>query len=113
MLIALDTQDALTTAGYEVLGPAADITTGLAIVGAETIDAAVLDVSLGSAYVWPVAEALHARRVPMVLLSGYGAALNIPADLQSIPRLSKPVVTDELIKVVASLLQGSGSPPRP
>jgi DNA-binding response OmpR family regulator len=109
VLIALDTQDALTEAGYVVVGPATDITSGLAIVEAGQIDAAVLDVYLGGIYVWPVADALRRRGVPFVLMTGFGAGLDVPDNFQSVPRLGKPIVLEELLRAISSCLK-AGAP---
>src|SRR5665811_735302 len=54
-------EDMLAELGCEVVGPAARIEQALAIVNAETIDFAVLDVNLNGKKSFPVADALLAR----------------------------------------------------
>ena len=63
--------------GCEVVGPFGRIDQALAAVQATAVDAAVLDVNVRGEMVFPVAEALKARGVPMVFCTGY-------ADLQTI-----------------------------
>lgn len=104
LLIALDTQAMLTAAGFTIAGPAADVASGLALLETEKIDAAVLDVNLRGAEVWPLALELQQRGVPFVLLTGYGGDISMPATLRSTPRLGKPVAEQELIRVLSESL---------
>jgi hypothetical protein len=55
----------------------------------ETLDAAILDVSIRGGKVYPAAEQLAARGIPFVLASGYGDWL-LPESLRDQPRLTKP-----------------------
>ncbi len=102
-LIALDTQDALVDAGYEVVGPAISLEDGM-VLARERLDGAVLDVNLGGSYVWPIAEALRTREVPFLMLTGFGSALDVPPTLADAPRLAKPVDHSTLLKTLRSLL---------
>lgn len=102
-LIALDTEEALTEAGCHVLGPADRVDAALAIARSEDMDAAVLDVNLAGDYVWPVAEVLRARRIPFVLLSGFGTMLDAPPACSAAPRLGKPFVHTTLLSTLKSL----------
>lgn len=104
VLIALDAEDILVGAGYEVVGPANTLDGALTMAAREVLDAAVLDVNLGGTYVWPVAEALVARRIPFLLLTGFGAGLDVPPVLEAIPRLGKPVPADALLRAISVLL---------
>ena len=83
-LIAMDTEDALVDAGYAVVGPADRLDTALALARAAPIDAAVLDVNLAGSMVWPVATALQQRGIPYVLLTGFGAYLDAPAEHRAV-----------------------------
>jgi CheY-like chemotaxis protein len=72
-MVAMLIEDMLDALGCEVVGVAVSVDQGLA--GVETlaeVDVAVLDVNLGGQMVFPVAEALLARRVPFVFSTGYG-----------------------------------------
>lgn len=104
-LIALDAQEVLAGAGYEVLGPATSLEAGMALTG-ERLDGAVLDVNLGGPFVWPIAEALRARAVPFLLLTGFGSALDVPPSIADAPRLAKPVDQAVLLKTLRGLLSG-------
>ncbi len=105
MLVALDTQEFLSEAGYEVVGPAMSLDEALAMAEGESLEAAVLDINLAGKLVWPVAERLVARNVPVVLLSGFGQSLDIPLALRAAPRLGKPVVGRQLLDELSELVR--------
>jgi len=71
-LIAMSLQDRLESAGSVVLGPVPSVEKAIKKIESEPhIDAAVLDVNLGGALAYPVANMLVARKIPFVFTSGY------------------------------------------
>lgn len=102
-LLAIDTATILEGAGYAVVGPAPDVDAALDLLSSARIDGALLDVHLRTGMVWPVAEALDARRVPFMFISGYGMERDFPERFQGTPRLDKPVRQDLLLDAVAHL----------
>ena len=71
-LIAMNLQDGLENAGSVVLGPVPSVEKAIKKIESEPhIDAAVLDVNLGGALAYPVADMLVARKIPFVFTSGY------------------------------------------
>ena len=82
--------DMLTDLGFEVIGPVARLADALAAAGREDFQAAVLDVNLDGEMVYPVAEAVLARGVPFVFVTGYGAE-GIDRRFAQIPVLQKPI----------------------
>ena len=108
LLIALDTQNMLEQAGYDVVGPATSLEQALLLVETETFHVAVLDINLGGTYVWPAAEQLSERGVPIILTSGFGHGLDVPTSLRTAPRLAKPLKAAELTESVEA-----ARPPRP
>lgn len=71
-LIAMTLQDALESAGSVVVGPFPSVRKALEGIAAEPkIDAAVVDINLGGAWAFPVADALLARKIPFIFTSGY------------------------------------------
>ncbi|MGI4802192.1 MAG: response regulator [Janthinobacterium lividum] len=103
-MIAQEIADELWTVGAETLGPVARIDDALGLIEIEeTIDAALLDVNLGSAAVWPVVDSLLAYRVPVVLATGYDASA-IPAAYAHLPRCEKPMAASDLVRALAQVL---------
>ena len=72
MMIAMLVEDTLTDAGCVVVGPFARLAEAMVAARNADVDAACLDINLFGEQVFPAAEALAARGVPFVLLSGYG-----------------------------------------
>jgi CheY-like chemotaxis protein len=71
-LIAMSLQDALESAGSIVVGPVPSVDKAIQTIDSEPhIDAAVLDVNLGGAFAYPVADRLIAVKIPFVFTSGY------------------------------------------
>jgi CheY-like chemotaxis protein len=71
-LIAMSLQDALESAGSIVVGPVPSVDKAIQTIDSEPhIDAAVLDVNLGGALSYGVADKLIARKIPFIFTSGY------------------------------------------
>ena len=99
-LILLDLQFILEGVGAEVV-TATSVAEGLeAAEGA--FDVAVLDVRLPDGEVYPVAEKLAERRVPLVFHSGHAQGEHIRTDFPSAVALAKPARERVLIAAVES-----------
>ena len=95
-LIAMEVEAALRRAGWEVVGPVARAEEAARLAAGERpLDAAVLDVGLGDATVFAAADALAARGVPLVFLTGYGPGI-LPERLRGRPVLRKPFPAERL-----------------
>jgi CheY-like chemotaxis protein len=70
-IVAWLLKDMLVDLGLMVVGPAASVNQALAMIDAESIDMAVLDVNLKGQMSYPIADALVARGVPFVFSTGY------------------------------------------
>jgi PAS domain S-box-containing protein len=64
---------------------------------ADELDAAVLDINLGSETAYPVAEVLREQRVPFVFATGYDG-WSIPEAYGDVPRCYKPVDAADVIR---------------
>jgi CheY-like chemotaxis protein len=93
--ISLLLEDMLLDFGGEVVGPAARLTAALDIAHRETLDLAILDVNVAGEPVYPVVEALEARKVPFVFSTGYGSA-GIRDLYRDRPVLQKPFAQHDL-----------------
>lgn len=104
-LIADDLRDALVAAGAEVVGPIATVADAIACVDAGTVlDAAVLDINLRGAMVYPVADGLAARGIPFLFATGYDAG-SLPDRFATAVRLEKPVKAAKLADVIAHFFE--------
>lgn len=96
VMICLLLEDMLQEFGCEVVGPACDLerATDLAQ-GEASIDVAILDVNLGRQLVFPVAEILAKRGVPILFATGLGAD-GLPADWRDHQTIQKPMSMEQL-----------------
>ena len=105
-LILLDIQYVLEEAGAAVV-TAASVEEGLRALETGPIDAAVLDVRLPDGEVFPVAERLAARDVPMVFHSGHADRKDLEKQFPSAIALSKPAPEMELVAAVSRQAAGT------
>lgn len=106
-MIADELAGVLGEAGAEVVGPVSRVREALDIVrSGGHLDGAVLDVNLVGEMIWPVAEALTARGVPVVLATGYDQGA-IPADRASLPHCQKPVEARVIARALARSIAAS------
>ncbi len=112
-LIAMELDNTLRSAGYEILGPVPNVSAALRVLAAERPDAAVLDVNVQGEWVTPVAEVLRAMLVPFILASGYGAAdLHAEPVLRNAINVGKPSRSELLLKELRDVLRSNDPEPR-
>ncbi|RDJ02703.1 response regulator [Rhizobium grahamii] len=103
-LLAMELKHALVGGGFEVLGPAGSVNHALDLVNEKRPHAAVLDLTLGSETVSPVALHLKSLGVPFILASAVS-----PRELARYPifsgvlNLGKPTDLGHLVRVMQSL----------
>ena len=102
MCLAMMLEDILVDGGYRVL-KAARLPAALDMVSAEHIDAAILDVNLAGKEVFPVADELQRRGVPLMFTSGYGEN-GLPEGYRGWPMLQKPYIPDQLLAALERML---------
>jgi CRP/FNR family transcriptional regulator len=101
-ILALQMQAILRSLGFEVLGPAGSLETGLRLAEAGDVDAAVLDVRLDQGQrVFPVAQTLQRRSIPFSFMTGYS---DPELDRFQAPVLRKPVETGSVAAVIEQLI---------
>ncbi len=90
-MLADELETELSGSGATVVGPAGNLADAMALLhSGEHLDGAVLDVNLGGEMVYPVADLLMARGVPIVLTTGYDRSA-IPDRYADVARCEKPV----------------------
>jgi len=103
MIVAWLLEDLLAELGCAIVGPAASVDQALAMIEAEAIDVAVLDVNLNGEMSYPIADALAVRGVPFVFVTGYDRD-RILDRYRIFPVLQKPFHRSELSDTLAKLL---------
>jgi DNA-binding NtrC family response regulator len=107
LLVAMLIEETLLDEGCVVVGPFNTVATALAAARDSDMQIAVLDVNLQGERVYPVAEALEARGIPFLLLSGYGADA-IPAGHPRWVACAKPFMPDDLLRALSNQLVEAG-----
>ena len=108
MLITMLLEDILDELGCRVVGSAVNLRQAEDLVGAAEADAAILDVNLGGDPVFPVAETLVSRKIPIIFASGYGSA-TLPEKWQGFATLPKPFTADQVADTLRTVLRGRGA----
>jgi CheY-like chemotaxis protein len=95
-IIALDFEDTILGLGVKTVRTAANVATALRLIADRPPQFALLDVGLVREKSFAIAERLDALKIPFVFVTGYDAALSMPAPFSDRPRLPKPYSTDAL-----------------
>ena len=98
-MLTLLLQDILEEIGCEVVASAARLEPALLLAREATFDIALLDVNLGGARIDPVAEAIAARGLPMIFITGYSG--DTIGQRRLGPVLEKPYQRAQLERVLA------------
>lgn len=104
-IIALDTESMLAELGAASIQTFTTAEAALAWIADTTIDIGVLDIALGAATSYPVADALTQRGIPFVFTTGYGDTHPIPIRFAAVPIVHKPYGTEALADAIARCLQ--------
>lgn len=102
MMILMLIEDALADLGASVAA-AATVDQALALIDAQVFDAAMLDVNLNGNKSYPVAEALAARGVPFIFLTGY-VNHALTGGYSDRPVLKKPFRIQQLVDCIGLLI---------
>ena len=105
-LIAINLQDDLQDAGYEVAGPFVTCAAALEWLGTETPDTAILDATLKDGPCREVALELSRREVPFLIYSGHHEDRQLLAEFHHVTWIEKPGPPSVLVKACQQLLVG-------
>jgi CheY-like chemotaxis protein len=103
MMIAMLLEDLLRSYGCTVVGPVARVKSAVELASSEPIDAAILDLNIAGDAVYPVADALAARGIPFLFVTGYQARA-ITQPYQGRPTLQKPFRPQTLKQTLDAIL---------
>jgi DNA-binding response OmpR family regulator len=105
-LSAIDITSIIEMAGGRVIGPAYSLGQGFNCLRYDCIDCALLDMKLHDKLVFPLADALAERGVPIVFLSAH--SLNIaPPHHRERCLVRKPYGTRNLIRAIQAAVAGN------
>ncbi|WP_052955022.1 response regulator [Microvirga vignae] len=102
-LIGMSLEAYLEDAGFAIAGPFLTCADALQWLEHNTPQVAVLDMSLRDGTALPIAHALKERNTPFAVYSGLPFTAGLPAELQGVPWLEKPVPREELTQVITRL----------
>ena len=108
MMVVLLIEQTLHDLGAEIVGPAANLNAALELADRASIDAAVLDINIGHANSYAVADILAERGIPFVFCSGY-SNWALEERHRARPRLAKPYTSKELEGRLLQLLSTSAA----
>lgn len=105
-IVAMMLEEMLSDLGCVVVGPAMTVREALAIVDQQLLDVAILDVNVSREPVYPVAELLRSRNVPVIFSTGYGAEEQRSryTQFRDCTILLKPYDSDDLERVLRKVL---------
>ena len=90
---------------FEVVGPVGNVADALAKIEGEQIDCALVDANLNGNSSAPIVDALSAKNVSFIMVTGYGG-LELPSDaMNAAPRLTKPFTEPELANALSAVFE--------
>jgi DNA-binding LytR/AlgR family response regulator len=105
-LLAEEMAELVRELGAQVVGPFGNIATVLELLlQGKQPDIAVLDIDLQGRAVYPIAEALIARMIPFLFVTGFGGSA-IPPKYQNATRIQKPYSAEILRTELLALAAG-------
>jgi CheY-like chemotaxis protein len=111
MLLAMDIEEMVRSAGCSVIGPVGTVAEAVRKLRDSKPDGAILDVSLSGELVFPIADALQEAGIPFMIVTGY-ARDQVPERHRTRPFLQKPYKATVLIDMLGRLLGSAGASPR-
>src|SRR5262249_3956616 len=100
--LAIDAERALQNAGADVVGPFPTEAAALAATASQDLPAALVDINLGAGASFATAEALRAKGVPFIFLTGYDQAI-VPPAFADVPRFEKPADLRRVVTAIHAL----------
>jgi two-component SAPR family response regulator len=107
-LILMQLETMLQELGCKIGGTASHLNDALSRAETCEVDLALLDINLGGKKIYPVAEVLQRRKVPIVFSTGYGHA-GIDPPWTSYPVVQKPFMARELERALMQAKEMRGS----
>jgi CheY-like chemotaxis protein len=103
-LVAIEAVELLAEVGYEIAATASTLGAALGFAQNGCPDCALLDINVGGALSFPVADLLAVRSIPFAFVTAYPPS-SIPDRFRLVQRMQKPFDGRLLQGVVAKLLR--------
>jgi CheY-like chemotaxis protein len=103
-LVGLDLEHMLSNLGCSVIReyhPGIEVRS---LKGAGAVDVAVLDINLGNATSYPIADALMKQGTPFIFVTGYNA---VDARYRHAPLIEEPFDAEELVAAIQQAMQNA------
>ncbi len=105
VVLAMDMSDGLSRLGAKNVENAGVVSDALQILKKTTFDFAVLDMNLRGEVSFDIARDLINRGIPFLFVTGYGSAFDVPAELESIQILTKPIDDGSLSLAISRIYE--------
>jgi DNA-binding response OmpR family regulator len=106
-LVSMDLAARIAKFGFDVSAEVDSVEAALQALESGLPDIALLDANLHGESSVAVAVELHKRGVPIVFITGYDKIEGLPDDLASAPKLSKPILDEDLRRAMTGLLSAA------
>jgi PAS domain S-box-containing protein len=93
--------------GGKVVGPLATANAALDVIANRDLDCVILDLNLSGEMAFPVADALSARHIPFVIITGFDARAVVPTRHANVTCLQKPVTPYTICRELEAILGAS------
>ena len=100
LLILLALEMLLEMHQVAIVGPASTVEEARALAQTGGFDIAILDINLHDEMVFPVADLLRQRGVPLIFTTGYAPGEMLPPRFAGTPCIQKPYDADDLMALV-------------
>lgn len=107
-ILALDLTFVMEDMGASVIGPCHRLRRALEVLGQEQIDGAILDVDLAGEAVFPLADGLARRHVPIVFHTGRNNSSELISRYKGAGVCAKPTQPENVALALAALLESDG-----
>ncbi|MGU3493601.1 response regulator [Xanthobacteraceae bacterium A53D] len=112
-LVALGLEDSLRSLGYAVVGPVGSLREAQRLAESAQMDAAILDVDLRGELVFPAADVLSERGIPMIFCSGRLGVSNFPERFNDARKVPKPYNSAGIAAALRDILDDDDGSPGP
>lgn len=105
IILAMDMVESMTRLGAAKVETAATVQEGMAAIGKQQFDFAILDLNLRGVVSFDLADKLLSQGVPFIFVTGYGSSVDMPVRLAETQVLTKPIDDGSLSLALERILR--------